>query len=495
MDSWKEIAAYLKRGPRTVQRWEREEGLPVRRLQHGKLGSAYAFKSELDGWWSNRGSVAGEPPPSPTPHGPAVAVLPFADLSREKDQAYFCDGVAEEIINALGRIQGLRVASRTSSFQFRGAGADSREIGRRLRVGALLSGSVRRSEERLRVAVELTSVGNGFRLWSERYDREMQDVFAIQDEIAESVARALEVTFARGEAIAPRKPPTTDLRAYDCYLKGRSYFYQYSPKGVEFALRMFLRAMELDGNYAQAYAGLADCWSYIYLYSDRSEVVRAQAGWASRKAVEMDPGSASAQASRGFSLSLGGDNQEAERAFERAIQLDPGLFEAYYFYARHSFANGRPEQAARLYEEAMRARPDDFQSPLLVAQIYDDLGRPAEAAASRRRGIEIAQRHLQTNPDDARALYMSANGLVALGERERGRQAAERARAIRPDDPMLLYNVGCIFSLLGLADPALDCLEKAAGGGLTQKGWYEHDSNLDALRSHPRFQGLLRGLE
>jgi adenylate cyclase len=130
-----------------------------------------------------------------------------------------------------------------------------------------------------------------------------------------------------------------------------------------------------------------------------------------------------------------------------------------------------------------------------VAQIYDDLGRPADAAAARRRGIDTAARHLQTNPDDARALYMSANGLVALGERERGRHAAERARAIRPDDPMLLYNVGCIFSLLGLADPALDCLEKAVSGGLRQKGWYEHDSNLDALRPHTRFQRLLSGLK
>ena len=139
----------------------------------------------------------------------------------------------------------------------------------------------------------------------------------------------------------------------------------------------------------------------------------------------------------------------------------------------------------------MRVRPDDYQSPLLVAQIYDDAGRHSDAAAARRRGIEIAERHLRLNPDDARALYMAANGLVALGERRRGRQYAERALAIRPDDPMLLYNAGCIFSLLGLVEAALDCLEKAAATGLTQKGWYEHDSNLDPLRDHPRFQELL----
>ena len=292
-----------------------------------------------------------------------------------------------------------------------------------------------------------------------------------------------------------RKPQTTDVRAYDCYLRGRCYYYQYSPKFMEFALQMFMRAMEIDPDYAQAYAGLADCWSYVYLYSNRSEVVRAQADWASQKAVELDPGSASAQASRGLSLSLEKRSEEAEASFEKAIELDPGLFEAWYFYARHSFAQGQPEKAARLYTEAMRVNPDDYQAPLLVAQVFDDLGRKADAEAVRRRGIEIAERRIQLNPDDARALYMAANGLVALGEREKGRQAAERARSIRPDDPMLLYNVGCIFSMLGLVGPALDCLEKAAGSGLTQRGWYEHDSNLDPLRSQPRFQQILQGLQ
>src|SRR5665811_397840 len=146
-----------------------------------------------------------------------------------------------------------------------------------------------------------------------------------------------------------------------------------------------------------------------------------------------------------------------------------------------------PETAAGLYEQAMRISPDDYQSPLLVAQTYDDLGRPADAAMARKRGVEIATRRQETNPDDARALYMAANGLVALGERERGRHLAERALAIQPDDPMLLYNVGCVFSMLGLIDQALDCLEKAAATGLTQKAWYEHDNNLDAARNHPRF--------
>ena len=171
LDFWKEIAAYLKRGARTVQRWEREEGLPVHRLKHEKLGSVYAFKSELDRWWSARGTEISETPQSQVRGVPTVAVLPFADMSQEKDQAYFCEGIAEEIINSLSRIESLRVSSRTSSFQFRTPGADSREIGRKLRVGTLLEGSVRKSGDRLRITVQLTGAENAYQLWAARYDR------------------------------------------------------------------------------------------------------------------------------------------------------------------------------------------------------------------------------------------------------------------------------------------------------------------------------------
>ena len=494
LDSWKEIAAYLKRGARTVQRWEREEGLPVHRLVHDKLGSVYAYRPELDAWWRSREAELANEPPLPAETAPSVAVLPFADMSQERDQAYFCEGMAEEILDALSGIQGLRVSSRTASFHARTPDADTREIGRRLRVGTLLEGSVRKSADQLRIVVQLTDAESGFQLWSGRYDRQMRDIFAVQHEIAENVVRALEVTLSQNERTALGKPRTADVRAYDCYLRGRKFYYQYSPQAVEFALQMFIHAMELDPHYPQAYAGLADCWSYLFLYSGRNEAVREQADWASLRAVEMDPRSGQAWASRGLSLSLSGKNDEAEKAFDLAIQLAPDLFEAYYFHARHCFATGQFEKAARLYGESMRVNPDDYQSPLLLAQIYDDLGRPAEATVARQRGIEVAERHLRLNPDDARAFYMAANALVALGKLPRGQQWAERALAMRPDDPMLLYHVGCIFSMLGRVEPAIECLEKAASNGLTQKGWYEHDSNLDPLREHARFRDLVGSL-
>jgi adenylate cyclase len=425
---------------------------------------------------------------------PSIAVLPFADMSREKDQAYFCEGIAEEIINALFRVQGLRVASRTASFQFAGSTVELKEIGRRLHVEAVLEGSVRKSGNRLRITAQLVDTGWGYHLWSDSFDREMKDIFEIQEEIARNIVRALQVTLSPQEKGALRQAPTHRVQAYDYYLRGRSFYYQYGRNDIEFALQLFSRATELDPEYALAYAGLADCWSYIYLNAERSDSVRLQAKAASRRAVELAPRSAQAQASFALALSLEGFKEEAERGFETATRLDPDLFEAWYFYARHAFVSGNLEKAAHNYKEASRVRPDDYQSPLLVAQIYDDLGRPDEGQASRRKGVALAAERLELRPDDARALYMGANGLVALGEYEKGLEWARRARAIAPEQPMLLYNLGCIYSLAGQIDEALDCLEKAVAHGFLHKAWFEHDSNLDPLRSQTRFLALMEKL-
>jgi len=200
LDSWKEVAAYLKRGARTVQRWEREKGLPVHRLRPDRLGSVFAFKSELDAWWSSHAAAL--------ELSPSVAVLPFADMSPKNDQAYFCDGLAEEIIHALSRAGNLQVASRTSSFQFRAPDVDSREIGRRLGVATLLEGSVRKWGVQVRVAVQLVDAENGFPLWSGRYDRKVRDILAVQEELARNIAGALEDAMggAGGAACLPSKP-------------------------------------------------------------------------------------------------------------------------------------------------------------------------------------------------------------------------------------------------------------------------------------------------
>jgi len=489
------IASILKDEPRPAT--ELNPRLP-RRLEmilrhclekdvHFRTGTALELRDELERL--RRETAEARPDDIPS-----IAVLPFADMSREKDQAYFCEGIAEEIINALSHVQGLRVASRTASFLFKDTVLELRDIGHRLHVETLLEGSVRKSGNRLRITVQLVDADRGFHLWSESFDRELKDIFEIQEEIARNVVRALQVTLSPQEKGALRKAPTSHVQAYDYYLRGRSFYYQYGKQDIEFALQLFSRATELDPSYALAYAGLADCWSYIFLYSERKASVREQAEAASRRAVEMAPDSAQAQASHALALSSGGHKEEAERAFEEAIRLDSGLFEAWYFYARHAFVNGDLEKAARLFRGASRVRPDDYQSPLLVAQIYDALGQPEEARAARLRGVALVEERIELHPDDVRALYMGANGLVALGEKVKGLEWARRAQNIAPEEPMLLYNLGCIYSLAGEIDEALDSLERAVAYGLIQKGWYEHDSNLDSLRKHPRFLALMERL-
>jgi serine/threonine protein kinase/tetratricopeptide (TPR) repeat protein len=428
---------------------------------------------------------------SPRAMDRSVAVLPFTDMSPGRDQDYLCEGMAEEIMIALGKIKGLRVASRPSTFRLKAEGASVSEIAERLNVGTLLDGSIRKSGDRLRITVELIDTADGFRLWADRYDRDMRDVFAVQDEIAQHVVEALQVTLSAKEREAMRTAAHPDVDAYEFYLRGRKFFYKYNKAGVTFARGLFDRAIALDPAFARAYAGMADCSAYLYLYGGRHKLELERAAAAAAKAVELGPELAEAYASLGTTQSLSGKHEEAEAAFQSAIRLNPDLFEAHYFFARDCFAQGKNEQAVAEYEEASRVRPEDYQSPLLVAQIYDDLGRRDEAAESRRRGIAVAEEHLELNPDDARAWYMGANGFVALGEMEKGLEWAGRALDMEPRDPMVLYNVACIYSMAGKKDEALDCLELAIDEGLTQKEWLVHDNNFDPVREDPRFQGLL----
>jgi TolB-like protein/Flp pilus assembly protein TadD len=425
----------------------------------------------------------------------SIAVLPFADMSETRDQGYLCEGIAEEVLIALGRVRGLRVASRASAFRYRLADTDPAEVGARLQVTTLLDGTVRRSGDRIRITVSLVAVDDGFCLWSERYDRDVKDIFALEDEIARAVVNALELTLSSTDREAAHRLATPDLDAYDSYLRGRSYYFRYDKRSVGYARDLFEQAATVDPTYGRAYAGISDCSAYLYLNAGRQPADLERAVQAAEAALKLAPEMAEAASSFATALSLLGRHEEAEAAFQRAITLNPNLFEAHYFYARDSFAQGKLDQAIREYEEASRVRPEDYQSPLLVAQSYEDLGHADLARMSRLRGVAIAEAHLKLTPDDARALYMGANGLVALGEVEKGLAWARRAVDMGPNDPMLLYNVACIFSLAGRTDEALDYVEASVANGMRFREWLAHDSNLDSIRDTPRFQAVMAQLE
>ncbi|MGE5142930.1 MAG: protein kinase domain-containing protein [Acidobacteriota bacterium] len=424
----------------------------------------------------------------------SIAVLPFVNMSADPENEYFTDGIAEEIINALTKIQALRVASRTSSFAFKGKNQDIRKVGEQLNVTTVLEGSVRKAGMKLRVTAQLVNVADGYHLWSERYDRELQDVFAIQDEIAGNIVRALRVVLSDAEKRAIEKAPTANVQAYDYYLRGRQFFHQFRRTGMQFARRMFERAIEIDPGYAIAYAGVADCCSFLYMYWDGSKANLEGADSASRKALELDPELAEAHASRGFAVSLSKQYEEARREFETAIRLNPKLYEAHYFYARACYQEGKLEEAVRHYQDASRVRPEDYQALILMAAPLKALGREDEVEASMRSGLAVAEKHLELNPDDARALYLGAGALVRLGDRERGLDWTRRAYAIDSEDPGVLYNVACSYSNMGQVDDAIACLEKAVQNGFGHREWFENDSDLDPLRGDERFQALMKRL-
>ena len=421
----------------------------------------------------------------------SIAVLPFTNMSADPENEYFTDGIAEEIISALSKIQALRVASRTSSFAFKGKTEDIREIGNKLEVETVLEGSVRKAGNKLRIAAQLISVKDGYQLWSERYDRELEDVFAIQEDIAQSIAKALRVVLTEREKREIEKVPTANLEAYDYYLRGRQYFNQLRLKSLKFARQMFQRAIEIDPNYALAHAGVAYCCSFLYMYFDARASNLNQADQASKKAVELDPQLAEAHVARGFAVSLRKDFDEAEKHLRHGLELDPNSYDAAYFYARALLSQGKWQQAADMFKRASDLRPEDYQAPYFLAQSYMGMGKVDEGGRMRQHATDVAVKHLELNPDDSRALCLGAANLAAVGDADRAVEWAGRGLAIDPEDPMTLYNVACVYALGGRKEASLACLQKAVDNGFGHKEWVEHDTDLETLRGDPRFQQLV----
>jgi len=322
----------------------------------------------------------------------------------------------------------------------------------------------------------------------------MQDVFAIQDEIAQAIVEALRVILSEGEKKAIEMPRTVDVQAYDYYLRGRQYFHQMRRKSLEYARQMFNRAVEIDPGYALAYTGVADSSSFLFTYHDAREFNKNQADIASKKALELAPDLAEAHVSRGISSTINRKFDEAEREFESAMRLDPKLYEAAYFYARARRTQGRMPDAAKLFERAAALRPEDYQPQVFLADVYASMGMPAETMEVRRRAAKVVANWLELNPDDARACVLGAANLAGLGDQEGAQALATRATAIDPEDPMLLYNLSCMYARLGNNEEALKHLESAIDKGYGHKDWIEHDSDLDPIRESPRFKALLEAM-
>jgi adenylate cyclase len=422
----------------------------------------------------------------------SIAVLPFKDLSQAHDHDWFCDGLAEEILDSLVCVRGLRVASRGASFQFRGDASDPREVGAKLHVDAVLEGSVRVAGQRLRVTAQLVDAHSGYQSWSETYERAVADVFAIQREIAENVARALKLSLRenaafRGEKFAPR-----NMEAYEHYLRGRQLVGQFSQRTIMQAPDYFRRAIALDPQYAQAHAGLADALAQQaqWRFAPAAQVM-AEGTVAANRALDLAPDLAEAHMAQGHLRSVAGDAEGARRAFERALELNPELFDAWHYYARDCYSRGEYARAAELFQRAHRARPDDFTPLVFASSSLHALGDEAGARALAERAANGLLRQCELEPDNLRAHYLAAGVLLQIGRGEEGRRLSDHAVERAPEDFSALYNAACFHSLAGEPEVALDLLERALANGGGFPDWMRHDTDFDAIRDQPRFQKLL----
>jgi TolB-like protein/Flp pilus assembly protein TadD len=424
----------------------------------------------------------------------SIAALYFANLSENKEDEYFRDGMTEDIITELTKIREIQLLPRSAVLAYRDKSLPVSQVGQQLAVAYVLEGSLRRSGNRLRITAQLAETRTGRSIWAERYDRQLEDVFAIQDEIAQNIARALRVVLSDTEKRAIEKVPTRDIQAYDYYLRGRQAFFSLRRAGIEFARQMFARAIVIDPAYAAAFAGVANCCSFLYMFFEATQDNLREAMTASRRAVELDPESAEAHAARGLAEVFSKNYDRAEGEFQEAIRLNPRLFEAFYFYGRAEFARGRMEKAAELFRKASELDPADYQSIIQLENSLRALGRKDEARRAGEQAVQVIERQIQLEPGDARALYLGGGAALHLGDRERALDWTGRAQAIDPEETAVLYNVACTYTHLGEIDRALDLLETAVRNGFGHKEWLEHDPDFNPLRGHPRFQALVASM-
>ena len=422
---------------------------------------------------------------------PSIAVLPFNNMSGDPEQEYFSDGITEDIITDLSNISGLFVIGRNTSFAYKGKTIQLQRVAAEMGVKFILEGSVRKVGERVRITGQLIDGATGGHLWASRYDRDLTDIFAIQDEITKTIVAQLEIKLLPAEKKAIDQVPTQNVEAYTYYLQGRQFFHYHTKRFLRLGRQMFVKAVELDPRFARAYAGIANCDSKLVgifgAHIPAEEILNS-----ARKALELDPNLAEAHAAHGEALAVIGRKEEARGAFERALELDPKSYESNFSAGRFAFRANEHERAAELFKRALELQPEDSQSALLLALTLRSLGRIDDAAEYGRLGLKRAEEQSRLHPESSRASQLGAVVLAALGEKDQAREWMERALAIDPDDPVAQYNAACMWSQLDDPDRALDSLERWATIVAPEtREWMKHDPDLHSLRDHPRYSALL----
>jgi len=431
-------------------------------------------------------SVAAAPPAQRS-----VAVLYFENLSANKEDEYFRDGMTEDIITELSKVKDLKVFSRPTVLTYRDKSVTSRQVGQELNASHVLAGSLRRAGSRLRINAQLVDTRTDFPVWAERFDREMKDVFEVQDEIARSITQALRVALSPQEENAIAEKPTEDLQAYDYFLRGRSFARRGTRTDLEFAMQMYERAVVLDANFALAHAGIAHVCGLLHYFHE------PQAKWVQRgmaaceRALRADPGLAEGLAARAFVLYAQGKLEQAVDYARLAIDRKPNCEGAYYLLGRALFQSDRLQEAVDIVDRALEASGDDYNVYIPYDMACERLGMKEISRQIRQKQVRVLEQQLESVPDDVRARIILSNAYAYFGNEDGAARELKRAVALRPEDPNVLYNAACSFALLNKRAEALEHLKKAWDAGYVNLDWAARDPDLACLHDDPEFQRLI----
>jgi serine/threonine protein kinase/tetratricopeptide (TPR) repeat protein len=421
----------------------------------------------------------------------SLAVLYFENLSGAKEDEYFRDGMTEDIITELSKIGNLKAFPRAAVLAYRDQPVTGPQVGQQLNATHVLTGSLRRAGNRLRITAQLVETRTGHSAWAERYDRELKDVFEVQDEIARSISQALRITLSPQEEKAIATKPTDNLQAYDFYLRGRSLVRRVTRSDLEFAMQMFERAIELDAGFALAHAGVATACGEYYEWHEHNQRWIDKGKAAAERALSLIPQLPEALLAQGRIAYATKNFEDATRLVLQAIEGKRDCDGAYFVLARGYIAAGQPEKAAAITEQAMAANGDDYNVyiPLMVA--IERCGDANAARHVRERCQAALEQQLTLVPEDVRARVLLATNLAWFGRTEEAVQALQIAVALRPHDANILYNAACAYSVLKRKKEALDLLKKLDEIGHLNKGYTREDSDFAFLRGDPEFEALV----
>jgi non-specific serine/threonine protein kinase len=448
------------------------------------------LRRDLDSGGRRPGDASGTRQGSTAVAGKSIAVLYFENVSGIKEDEYLRDGITEDILTELSKIKGLRIFSRATILPYRDKAVTPRQIGQQMNAAFVLTGSLRRAGARLRINAQLVDTGTDFPLWSERYDREMKDVFEVQDDIAHSIAEALRITLTPQEQQALAAKPTDDLHAYDLYLRGKSYARRLTRQDMDFALQMFENAVAIDPKFALAHAAIANvCAQYFYHYDrDHRWIDRAVA--AAKRASDLGNDLPEVLVAESWILHAESKFDEALERVRAAIDRKSDTEGAWYLLGRTLFAAGRYQETVDMAEAALKAAGDDYNVYIPIKNAMGALGKTELARNIVLQRKAILEEHVSKVPEDARGRLLLALDYAEMGRKEDANREATLAAALRPNEATVLYNLACVWCQLDRKSEAMAALRRAWEAGFRDSTWARRDPDLAMLQNEPEFAKL-----